>query len=928
MGTSQPPEEQSPSDNGSVPDAGELPGSPGVPPDATQILESLSDAVFSLDEEWRFRYINARAEALLRRPRAALLGRNIWSEYPDAVGSDFYREYHRAAETRERVTFDAYSPGLEAWLLVSVSPLSSGLSVLLQDITQRKATEAALQERAAIVDASFDAVIGKSLDGIITSWNPSATKLYGYTDAEAVGKHISLIIPPQCATDLPPIMEKLRRGERIEAFETTRRHKDGSELLVSLTISPIRDAHGEIIGASKVARDISQNRRAELAVQHMMEGAHCLLWQATVEDTGAERLQCDLQFSSEQAAQRFLPLDLSEGQEYIDAWRLSRPREDAERADRYSRQEVRAGRNYQQAFRCHSKEGTLRWLWENVRVEVIGENRWRCIGVCTDITEQKQAEEERDRFFTLSLDLLCVVHFNGCFTRMNPAFETVLGYTRAELMAKPFLDLVHPDDRDATMAEMAQLTAGKRALHFENRCLCRDGSYRWLAWTSVAFQDFLYSAAHDITALKAAEAGLRRANEDLEARVAERTAQITDANAQLLATKNEAERANLAKSEFLSRMSHELRTPLNAILGFGQILDKEELTRLQKESVGYIIKGGRHLLDLINEVLDIARVESGHIELSLEAVALLGSIRDACDLVLPLALERRILLDIDDASFGHDYIQADRQRLKQVLINLLSNAIKYNRDGGQVRIFNVRENEDRCRIAVQDTGPGIASDEQKKLFVPFERLNAALTGIEGTGLGLTLSQRLVTAMGGTLTLESVPGEGTTFFIELPLVPSPLEALAEHPIDLLKPGQEDHAQRSATLLYIEDNLSNMRLLEVLLRSRPGITLLPAMQGSVGLDLARQHAPDLILLDLNLPDLSGKEVLARLQASPITRDIPVIVLSADATSSQISQLREAGAHAYFTKPLDITEFLDTLDTMLAPSATGSLPTEPSV
>ncbi len=259
-------------------------------------------------------------------------------------------------------------------------------------------------------------------------------------------------------------------------------------------------------------------------------------------------------------------------------------------------------------------------------------------------------------------------------------------------------------------------------------------------------------------------------------------------------------------------------------------------------------------------------------------------------------------------------MQADRQRLKQALINLLSNAIKYNsRADRSASMGSPAQRPPLHRRPGHRSG--ITPEDQQRLFTPFERLNAAHSGVEGTGLGLVLAQRLVTAMGGSLTLESLPGEGTTFFIELPLVPSPVEILADHPLGVYEPQTDRPEKRSATILYIEDNLSNMRLLEVLLRSRPGITLLAAMQGSVGLDLARQHAPDLILLDLNLPDISGKEVLARLQASALTRDIPVIVLSADATASQIERLLSAGARAYLTKPLDVAEFLHTLDTLLA-------------
>ena len=400
-------------------------------------------------------------------------------------------------------------------------------------------------------------------------------------------------------------------------------------------------------------------------------------------------------------------------------------------------------------------------------------------------------------------------------------------------MARPFLDFVHPDDLEATIAEVAQLATGRHTFDFENRYRCHDGSYRWLAWTAIAYEGHIYAAAHDITPIKEAKAALHRANEELEARVVDRTAQIMEVNAQLLTAKQEAERANRAKSEFLSRMSHELRTPLNAILGFGQILDKEEtLTSLQQESVQYILTGGRHLLALINEVLDLARVEAGHIELSLEPIALAEIVCEFCALVRPLAAERNIFIEVRGADFGGRHVLADRQRLKQALINLLSNAIKYNRAGGEVRVYGVLQPDNRLTIAVADTGPGISVEDQQRLFIPFERLSAALSGVEGTGLGLAMAQRLVTAMGGSLTLESQSGEGSTFFLGLPLVPSPIEALAEQTTDVDKLELDQSGEARATILYIEDNLSNMRLLEVLLRSRPGITLLPAMQGSVG------------------------------------------------------------------------------------------------
>ncbi|RYZ63994.1 MAG: response regulator, partial [Proteobacteria bacterium] len=373
--------------------------------------------------------------------------------------------------------------------------------------------------------------------------------------------------------------------------------------------------------------------------------------------------------------------------------------------------------------------------------------------------------------------------------------------------------------------------------------------------------------------------------------------------------KHEADAANLAKSEFLSRMSHELRTPLNAILGFSQILEKEQLTALQKESVGYVLKGGRHLLNLIDEVLDIARLEAGRVDLSIEPVALDDVIPEACAMIKHLAAEHHIQIEPDFSKLGRVYVLADHQRLKLVLVNLLTNAIKYNQTGGQIFITcTLVPNEQIC-ISIRDTGPGIAPDDLAKLFTPFERLKAVNSEVEGTGLGLVLSLRLVTSMGGTLEVESVCGQGTTFTIKLPQTVSPECKVADLVAFKSDKSLTNPNTQTSSVLCIEDNSSNLRLLEIILTSRPSITMLTAMEGGIGLELARKHKPNLILLDLHLPDMSGQEVLTVLKGAALTKDIPVVVVSADATAAQIHQLNAAGATAYLTKPLNVTEFLRT-------------------
>jgi|GEM_PF-1170745 len=376
----------------------------------------------------------------------------------------------------------------------------------------------------------------------------------------------------------------------------------------------------------------------------------------------------------------------------------------------------------------------------------------------------------------------------------------------------------------------------------------------------------------------------------------------------------EAERANRAKSEFLSRMSHELRTPLNAILGFGQLLEMDHLPPEHEESVRYILKAGRHLLTLVDEILDIARIETGRLAMSPEPVRISDAMQEAVDLVVPAAATRSIRFHSDPAACRR-HVLADRQRLQQVFLNLLSNAVKYNREGGAVTLSCEPRAGGLLRVNVTDTGTGIPADKMERLFVPFDRLGAEATGVEGAGLGLSLSKHLIEAMGGALGAASAPGRGSTFWVDLPLVDSPAEA-PDLPADELPapPDGTGRARASRVVLYIEDNLSNLTLIQRLLAHRPEIKIVPAMQGRLGLDLAREHRPHLILLDLHLPDMPGAEVLRALRDTPETREIPVVVITADITPGRMDQLRRAGARHYLTKPLDVRTFLSVLDEVL--------------
>jgi signal transduction histidine kinase/BarA-like signal transduction histidine kinase len=372
----------------------------------------------------------------------------------------------------------------------------------------------------------------------------------------------------------------------------------------------------------------------------------------------------------------------------------------------------------------------------------------------------------------------------------------------------------------------------------------------------------------------------------------------------------EAEAANRAKSEFISRMSHEFRTPLNSILGFAQLLELDELSPDQQESVGHVLRAGRHLVDLVNEVLDISRIEAGRLALSMEAVDARAVITEALALLGPEAAHRSVQLRPPPPG-DPVWVLADRQRLLQVLLNLVSNAVKYNRADGWVEVIATEAGE-RVRIEVGDSGIGIAPDAMPRLFQAFERLGAGATGVEGTGLGLALTRRLAEAMGGTVVAESKVGEGSLFRVDLTAVPAQSLDAAADGTDL-----REEEQEGPTLLYVEDNLANIRLVERILSSRPGIRLVTAMQGRLALDLARQHRPDLVLLDLHLPDLSGLEILQRLHGE-LDLAAPVVVLSADATHGQRHRLLEAGAAEYLTKPLDVRRFLEVVDSLLMGAA----------
>lgn len=504
-------------------------------------------------------------------------------------------------------------------------------------------------------------------------------------------------------------------------------------------------------------------------------------------------------------------------------------------------------------------------------------------------------------------DLLFEISSSGQYLRVlssRPALlvtspDALIGKTLREVLPESAADVVHQAIADATTGGavwgrelMLDVPAGR---------LWFDISVAKKFAPDTCEVTFMV-ISRDITERKRSEDRLRQLNDELEQRVADRTAALLDA-------KNEAERANQSKSEFLSRMSHELRTPLNAILGFGQLLELAESDPVRQGHVKQILGGGKHLLALINEVLDLARVESGRMSVSLDRVCVSDLVHECLDLIHPQAVTRDVRVVCESCPPSVDVL-ADHTRLKQVLLNLLSNAIKYNRRGGLLTVA-FEQLPQAFKIKVTDTGGGLTADEQTRLFVPFERLNADEYQIEGSGIGLALSKRLVQLMQGQIGVDSTKGQGSTFWIEFALAPTDVAQQLGGQTDdkstgkVVEPPAPDPDLR--TVLCMEDNPNNLQLMENILGMLPGVRTVSAIAPGLGLEMARSHRPDLILLDINMPDMDGFEVMRCLREHPATSTIPVVAVSANAMEQDLARGMAAGFADYVTKPIDVGRLL---------------------
>ncbi|MDI1247264.1 MAG: PAS domain S-box protein, partial [Lacunisphaera sp.] len=536
----------------------------------------------------------------------------------------------------------------------------------------------------------------------------------------------------------------------------------------------------------------------------------------------------------------------------------------------------------------------------------------------TDNTARKQVEAEQklldqrlrdQQFYTRSLiesniDALMTTDPSGIITDVNKQMEALTDCTRDELIGAPFKNYFTDPERAEAAIKLA--LSEKKVTNYELTARARDGKETVVSYNAMTFYDRdrrlqgVFAAARDVTERKRLDQALQETNVELKS------------------AKSAAEKANLAKSDFLSSMSHELRSPLNAILGFAQLMDSSTPppTADQSARIAQILQAGWHLLNLINEILDLAVIESGKVSLSREPVCLAEVMVECQTMMEPQAQQRGIAMTFP--RFEQPvFVWADRTRLKQIVINLLSNAIKYNREQGKVIVEYAVTPTERVRIGVRDTGHGLDPGKLAQLFQPFNRLGQEGNGVVGTGIGLVVTKQLVELMDGALGVESTVGTGSLFWVELrPSVAPGLievapEPAAPHPL----PPPVPAPKHRRTLLYIEDNPANMELVEQLIARRPELHLLKAVNGTLGIQLAHTGRPEVILMDINLPGLSGSAALKILRHDPATAHIPVVAVSANAMPRDIELGLEAGFFRYLTKPIKVNEFMETLDVALA-------------
>ncbi|MGA7937304.1 MAG: PAS domain S-box protein, partial [Kovacikia sp.] len=773
------------------------------------------------------------------------------------------------------------------------------------DIHDRKQAEMALFQLAAIVESSEDAIFSKTLDGIITSWNAGAERLFGYTPAEAIGQHISLIIPADRLEEEPQILNKLSRGERIEHFETLRKRKDGTLIDLSLTVSPIKDPTGAVIGISKIARDISKQ---QTALRVRQEAEEALRNQTHLLNLILDSMSDGVVVANEQgqflvfnpAAEHLFASGATDTSE--DEWSQQYGLFLPDQVTPFPMEEIPLARTIRgeevkdvELFVRHSQAPNGRWVLVNGRPlrDESGQIKGGVV-VCRDVSESKEAEltlrQSEERLQAILDNSPTVIYLKdpqGHFITVNRQFESLFHRSKTEIVGKRNCDLFEPDLAETFDANDREVLKAGAAMQWEEVAPHDDGLHTYLSLkfpllTAEGIPYALCGMSTDITDRKQAENALTQAKEAAEA-------------------------ANRAKSEFLANMSHELRTPLNGVIGYAQILQRAKtLSEEDRSRIEVIHQCGSHLLTLINDILDLSKIEARKVELlptDFHLPAFLQGVAEMCRIRAELKGIRFQYESAPELPIG---IRADEKRLRQVLINLLSNAIKFT-DNGSVSFTISFASEGKARFEVRDTGIGIPQEKLQSIFQPFEQVSDAKRQSEGTGLGLAISREIVELMGSTIQVQSEVGVGSIFWFDVEL------SEAE---EWVKTAQTDrHGQiigiknSQPRILVVDDKWENRSVITNLL-SPIGFEVLAATNGNEGWQKVLEFHPDLVITDLMMPDQDGFELINQIRASESCKDLIVIVSSASVFEADQYRSIEAGGNDFLPKPVLATELFQKL------------------
>ena len=821
---------------------------------------------------------------------------------------------------------------------------AAGAADAVTEVLRKEAVFKAGALQDAIFNSANFSSIATDEKGVIQIFNVGAERMLGYAAADVMNKitpadisdpqevqarakALSLEMGATIAPGFEALVFKASRGIE-DIYELTYIRKDGSRFPAVVSVTALRDDQDKIIGYLLIGTDNSARKRAEEALlkagalQNAIFNSANFSSIATDEkgviqifNVGAERM---LGYAAADVMNKIIPADISDPQEVQARAKSLSLEMGSTIAPGFEALVFKASRGIEDIYELTyiRKDGSR--FPAVVSVTALRDDHGKIIGyllIGTDNSVRKQVEEERKKldqrlrdqqFYTRSLiesnvDALMTTDPLGIITDVNKQMEALTGSTRDELIGAPFKNCFTDPDRAETAIKL--VLSEKKVTNYELTARTRDGKETVVSYNATTFYDRerrlqgVFAGARDITERKRFEQALQ------------------ESNVELVGAKSAAEKANLAKSDFLSSMSHELRSPLNAILGFAQLMESASPspTPDQAARITQILQAGWHLLKLINEILDLAVIESGQASLSNESVSLPEVMSDCRAMFEHEATLRGVEMTFPRFD-SPVFVRADMTRLKQIVINLVSNAVKYTRERGTVVVQCTFASPERVRISVRDTGEGLSQDKLAQLFQPFNRLGQEASGVVGTGIGLVVTKRLIELMGGTIGVESTPGVGSMFWCDLDLATAPQVDLRGCENNSAVRVQLSSTAPVRNILYVEDNPANMELVVQLISRCPNLRLMTAVNGTLGIEIARATLPSLILMDINLPGISGIQALKILAEDPATAHIPVVALSANAMPRDIAKGLEAGFFRYLTKPINVKDLMDTLNTAL--------------